>query len=108
MTDTSQPGTGGSEAGGGKGVRNRDYVIPHLSGQPYNITKLSELHPSLVVEAELESTLGHVGVHAEVDQVVLQKLQHVAVGLPQELDPRGKQNTVRSLLRTLSTHCAQQ
>ena len=74
----------------------------------YYVAEFPEFHPSLVVEAELESTLCHVRVDREGDQVVLEELQHVAVRFPQEFDPGGQQHTIRPFLGALTTHRAKQ
>jgi hypothetical protein len=55
-----------TKLGGGGREGTVEEVSLH-NGCTYNITQLSELHPPLVVEAELEGTLCNIGVNAQVD-----------------------------------------
>lgn len=74
---------------------------------PHNITQFPELHSPLVLEAELEGKLGHVSIHVQVSLVILEQLQHVAIGLPEEFHPWSQQDTISPLLSSFSTNSAQ-
>ncbi len=52
--------------------------------------------------------LGHISIDLEHSVVVLQQLEHVAVGLPEELHPGREDDTIRPFLRSLATHHTQQ
>ena len=54
------------------------------------------------------TVLGDIGVDSLNGVVVLQQLQHVAVGLPEELHPGRQDDAVRAFLRALAAHGAQQ
>ena len=63
----------------------------------------------IVVYTHISHTFfGDLGIQSLNGVVVLEKLEHVAVGLPEELDPGSQEHPVRPLLHPLPAHCTQQ
>jgi hypothetical protein len=63
------------------------------------VAQLPELRLPLILEAELERLLGNVVIESLHPRVGPQQLQALAVGLPQELDPRHEDGAVGAVLR---------
>ena len=58
------------------------------------VAQLPKLGLALILEAELEGLLGNVVIEALHARIGAQQLQALAIGLPQELDPRHEDRAV--------------